>query len=154
MNSQRLWKKQGQQVHKFRPHTIPAQRRGNGTKFPPLTEKLLQLITAGNIKISFLQWGVSGNNKYINHTPGQAPCPKEVGEHKMDFIFLSYVMGFYLFLKVVFLRERDIKRQRDRERERDRDRERQRKRQRETDRQEERERQTDKKKETERDRDR
>lgn len=87
-NSQRLWKKQGQDLYKFRPHTIPEQRRGNGTKLSPPTKKLLHLITAGNRKISFLQWGVSGNIKYINHTPGQAACPKAVGQHKMYVVFL------------------------------------------------------------------
>lgn len=43
----------------------------------------MQLIPAGKLEISFLQWIVPG---CINHTPRQAPCSGAVSHHKMDYV--------------------------------------------------------------------
>lgn len=98
---------------------FPAQKRGNGTKISPPTKKLFQLITAGNRKVSFLHWGISENIKCINHTPGQAPCPKVVRQHKMYSMMFRYLFSYFyhgfLFIFQVFLR-RGVERKGDRTR--------------------------------------
>lgn len=66
----------------------------------PNKEGFLQLITVGKGKISPFQRSVTGD---INHTLGQGPCQRTVGQYKVDSIafvlfhyFLSLCFSFYI----------------------------------------------------------
>lgn len=48
---------------------------------PPLAERLIVIDTNLERKISFLKWSIIG---YSSHTPGQAPCPGQVGNTKWN----------------------------------------------------------------------
>lgn len=55
MNSGRLWE-HTQDLHKFKPENLPAQRKGRRHKCPPLTRKLFVMDSCREKETIFLQW--------------------------------------------------------------------------------------------------
>lgn len=78
---------------------IPAQRRESRQKVPPLNKSYLQLMTAENRKITFLQWSIPG---YFNYTISVRSNDQRLT--KMDYMVSGTHFCFGIFVFRSFVR--------------------------------------------------
>lgn len=84
MNSQRL-PQHAQGLHIFKSEKGPSLKQGSGHELSPLT-------ICNPYLFSLLQQDVTG---YINHYPGQAPCPGEVTQHNKNSVVVLILFVFF-----------------------------------------------------------